>query len=107
MLIELLVSLLLASIALAAMPTTLGIIRRASFTARMGTAALAAAEEKLEVLMASPESAADGGDTITSAIGTFQRTWRTERAPGGASVRRVSVAVRWDGTQIVLESAAW
>jgi prepilin-type N-terminal cleavage/methylation domain-containing protein len=106
-LMELLVSMLLVSIALAAVPTTLGLIRRVAITTRAGTAALAAAEAKLEELMGSPDRAVDGGDVLRTEADTLRRAWRSDPAPVPGGSRRIRVIVGWDDAHVSLESAAW
>jgi len=109
--VEVLVSMLLASIALAMVPTALRITGRATILARDGTTAIGFAQAKVEELLARQDMLNDGDDTATSpgASTAFTRTWRVEAIPPMGEVHRLSATVQWDdgGHQITLETFAW
>jgi prepilin-type N-terminal cleavage/methylation domain-containing protein len=108
---EVLVSILVASIALAVVPSMLRIAGRTTVLARDGTTAIGLAQAKLEELLAQPDLRTDGDDTLAPlAISTtFTRTWRVEPIAPLGEVQRLSATVEWDGGahQITLETFAW
>jgi prepilin-type N-terminal cleavage/methylation domain-containing protein len=110
-LIEVLVSISVALIALAALPATLQTIRRAATEARDGVAALALAQAKLEELDALGAAPTAGSDSPTSEVAstTFVRTWHVEPSAPRGEVRRLVVSVLWAAGSggITLETFAW
>jgi len=108
---EVLVSMLVASIALAVVPPTLRIAGRTTVLARDGTTAIGLAQAKLEELLSETDVLTDGDDTLAppGASTTFTRTWRVERIPPLGEVHRLSATVGWDegAHQITLETFAW
>ncbi len=109
--IEVLVSILVASIALAVVPTTLRIAGRTTVLARDGTTAIGLAQAKLEELLAQSELRTDGDDAVVTLATptTFIRTWRVEPIPPRGEVHRLLATVQWDGGkhQLTLETSAW
>jgi len=108
---EVLVSMLVASIALAVVPPALRIAGRTTVLARDGTTAIGLAQAKLEELLAETDVLTDGDDTLAplAASTTFTRTWRVEPIPPLGEVNRISATVEWDdgGHRISLETFAW
>ena len=108
---EVLVSMLVASIALAVAPTTLRVAARTTILARDGTTALGLAQAKLEELLARTGLLTDGDDALApmpeSTI--FTRTWHVEPIPPLGEVHRLSTTVEWDdgAHQVSLETFAW
>ena len=109
--IEVLVSMSVASIALAVAPTTLRITGRAIILARDGTTAIGLAQSKLEELIDQPDMGASGEDTVTPLFTptTFTRTWHVEPAHPRGELRRLLATVRWDDDthQVTLETWTW
>ena len=108
---EVLVSMLVASIALAVVPPTLRIAGRTMVLARDGTTAIGLAQAKLEELLAETDLLTDGDDTLAplATSTTFTRTWRVETIPPLGEVHRLSATVEWDdgAHQVTLETFAW
>ena len=108
---EVLVSMLVASIALAVVPPTLRIAGRTTVLARDGTTAFGLAQAKLEELLAQSDVRTDGDDTLAplATSTAFTRTWRVEPIPPLGEVQRLSATVEWDdgAHQITLETFAW
>ena len=109
--IEVLVSISVASIALAVAPTTLRIAGRAMILARDGTTATGLAQAKLEELIAHTDVSAHGEDTVApqSTSTTFTRTWRAEPVHPQGELHRLFATVRWDDDthQLTLETCTW
>lgn len=109
--VEVLVSMLVASIALAAVATTLRVTGRMTILARDGTTAVGLAQAKLEELLARHDARTDGEDTIRllETAPTFVRTWRVELMPPRLEMHRLSATVQWDGGahRMTLETLAW
>ena len=109
--IEVLVSMSVASIALAVAPTTLRITGRAIIQARDGTTAIGLAQAKLEELIAQTDVRADGEDVLAPPFTptAFTRTWHVEPIHPREELHRLFATVRWDdGThQVTLETCTW
>jgi Tfp pilus assembly protein PilV len=110
-LVEVLVAMAVAAIALGACPGFLVVIGRAAVLAREGTAAVALAQAKLEELAGGPDVPGAGGDAPAPGAtpAAFARTWRIEAVAPRREIRRIAVAVRWAGGahEVVLETLAW
>ena len=108
--IEVLVSMTVALIALAAVPVSLRIVSRATLLARNGTAAVAFAQAKLEELVARNGDLPDGNDSVgpPAAPITYARDWHVTAVAPRSEVRRVAVTVRWDNDahRLTLETFA-
>jgi prepilin-type N-terminal cleavage/methylation domain-containing protein len=110
-LIEVLVSLSVALIALSALPTTLRIMGDTAIFARDGTAALGLAQAKLEELIGAGTTPTAGEDAVSvpGTATTFVRAWDAEPPAAPASAWKLSAAIRWAGGrhQITLKTSAW
>jgi prepilin-type N-terminal cleavage/methylation domain-containing protein len=108
-LMELLVSLSLGLVALAAVPVALRVVGTMTTLARDGTVALTAAQTKIEELIAVGDTAAGGTDEPTSAAASFSRTWHVESPDPRIPARSITATVEWgDGAhRVTLESFAW
>ncbi len=93
---ELLVSLSVALITVAAVPTTARILAAMTATARHGTVAVALAQAKLEELIVQADPTSRGSDAIVLETVTFARRWDGEETKPGTGARLVSVEVEWD-----------
>lgn len=104
--IELLASIAVLSIALAAIPVTLRIVGRGVTLARTGSTAVGLAQAKLEELIAAGNGIATGSDTIVLDANAFARRWGGEPSSTGHSGQRVTVSVEWNVARhrITLES---
>ena len=99
--IDAVVSLGLAGIAVAGIAGTGGMALRALRVARDTNAAIALATERLEAMRAGPR--VNGADVATAPDGTrFTRTWQTTDGRGG--VTPLSVDVQGGGHDLVLSS---
>jgi prepilin-type N-terminal cleavage/methylation domain-containing protein len=109
--IEVLVSMSVASIALALAPTTMRITGRAIILARDGTTAIGIAQAKLEQLIDQPDVGADGEDTVAPPFTptTFTRTWHVEPIHPQGELLRLLATVRWDDDthEVTLETCTW
>lgn len=109
--IEVLVSMSVASIAFAVAPTTLRITGRTIILARDGTTAIGLAQAKLEELIAQMDVRAGGEDTVAPPFTptAFTRTWHVESIHPRGELHRLSATVRWDdGThQVTMETCTW
>jgi prepilin-type N-terminal cleavage/methylation domain-containing protein len=110
-LIEVLVSLSVALIALSALPTTLRITGNTTIVARDGTAALGLAQAKLEELIGVRATRTAGEDAVTvpGTATTFVRAWDAEPPVAPGSEWKLSTTIRWAGGrhQITLKTSAW
>lgn len=110
-LMEVLVSVSIASIAVLSAPTALRIGGRAALVARDGSTAIGLGQEKLEELMAHPGDTGAGSDTrhVAGSPTLFERGWSVEVRPPANRLRRLSVGVRWDdgAHEITLETLVW
>jgi hypothetical protein len=102
--IDAVVSLGLAGVAVAGIAGTGGLALRAMRVARDTNATIALATERLEARRAGPR--ANGSDTATAPDGTvFSRTWQT--TDGRGQVTPLSVDVQGGGHDVVLSSEAF
>jgi Tfp pilus assembly protein PilV len=108
-LVELLVSVTLITVALAAIPISLRVTGSMARLARDGTIALVSAQAKLEELIAAEGSRGDGTDTLSSGAAALTRTWQVDPGDPQAVLRRLVVTVTWeDGAhRVALETFAW
>jgi len=108
-LVELLVSVSLGLVALAAVPIALRVVGTMMTLARDGTVALNAAQAKIEELIAAGDTAAGGTDEPTSAAASFARTWNVASADPRLPARSITATVGWgDGAhRITLETFTW
>ncbi len=100
--VEALVGIGLAALALACLAAGAAFGIRHVDLARQRALALSAASERLEVMRAGPRTG--GSDTIVAAGTRFARTWNADDGRGGPSLLAVEVA--WNGRRIVLGSRA-
>jgi Tfp pilus assembly protein PilV len=101
--VEALVALLLAAVAVAGLTATAAAAVRHVRLARERSAALALATDRLEALRAGPRGA--GRDEIDAAGTRYVRTW-TSDGGRGAPVR-LQVEVGWPDGHVSLESGAY
>jgi hypothetical protein len=109
-LVELLVSVSLGLVALAAVPIALRVASAMTALARDGTLALAMAQGKLEELIVAGEAAAGGSDEPAPAAGPFRRAWEVGPPPDPRTpARSITATVEWgDGAhRLTLESFTW
>ena len=111
-LVELLVSVSVGLVALAAVPIAVRVVAAMTALGRDGTIALTAAQAKLEELIAAGDTATGGSDEPTTASTAFMRTWRVEPvepADPRTPARSVTTTVEWEGGahRVTLESFTW
>jgi hypothetical protein len=108
-LMELLVSLSVGLVALAAVPIALRVVAAITALGRDGTVALSAAQTKIEELIAAGTTATGGSDEPTTASAAFTRTWQVEPADPRTPARSLTVTVEWDrgAHRVALESFTW
>lgn len=108
-LVELLVSVFLGLVALAAVPIAVRVVGTMTALARDGTVALTAAQTKIEELIAAGDGAAGGRDEPTAAAASFRRTWHVEPSDPRTPARSLTATVEWgDGAhRLTLESFTW
>jgi len=102
--VEALVAVGLAGLALAALAATGGLAVRTLRLARDGATALALVSARLEALRAGPRL--DGSDETAAPDGTrFTRDWQASDGRGGPT--HLAVGVRWGAHLIALDSEAF
>jgi len=108
-LVETLISMFLGLVALAAVPIALRVVGAMTSLARDGTIALAAAQSKIEELIAAGSAAADGADEPPSPGASLRRTWHVESPDPRIPARSVTATVEWDGGahRLTLETCTW
>jgi hypothetical protein len=108
-LVELLVSVSVGLVALAAVPITLRVVAAMTALGRDGTVALTAAQTKIEELIAAGDAAIAGSDEPTTASAAFTRTWQVEPTDPRTPARSVTATVEWEGGthRVTLESFTW
>lgn len=108
-LVELLVSVFLGLVALAAVPVAARVVGAMVALARDGTVALTAAQTKIEELIAAGDGATGGRDEPTAAAASLRRTWHIEPSDPRTPARSLTATVEWgDGAhRITLESFTW
>ncbi len=108
-LVELLVSVCLGLVALAAVPIAARVAGAMTALARDGTVAVTAAQTKIEELIVAGNTAIGGQDEPTAATASFTRTWHVEPSDPRTPARSLTATVEWgDGAhRITLESFTW
>ncbi len=106
---EVLISVTMFLVAMAAVPIGARIAARAAATARDGTAAVALAQGKLEELLHGRGGSGTEHDVVQLAGTTFTRTWRIDREAGGRATAAIAVTVIWNGGRhaVTMESTTW